>query len=369
MKRVLIVVLALLLIIAGGLAGNAFRNARMLAEGASYRFSTTVNPAASASATPAGGSSPSASTGAGNSATIDVSYEAVIAHVDKSTVAQVTNQTTGQGGQAHIARSSGSGYTLTAPDMPSFTIKQSANPFGSASLSTSADEIAAKDKSLQAQHPATSAPSAPASPSQGPTAAPSPSSVARTQILSASPLLANGQLDPGVTVRSGDPSAASALECTTSGSILESFDCSPALVTGAEACWLEPSTGAGSVNILCVDAQPRTFIRYKNVAVATGGSASGSEPIWIETDDGSQYRAKADGALDISSDNYSPIFLCAAGPCRQSGDNVLWSPTDASPHIDTSQGTWRVLVGTVTSEAPAVKRSEAVTKAWVTSGA
>ena len=87
MKRVLIVVLALLLIIAGGLAGNAFRNARMLAEGASYRFSTTVNPAASASATPAGGSSPSASTGAGNSATIDVSYEAVIAHVDKSTVA------------------------------------------------------------------------------------------------------------------------------------------------------------------------------------------------------------------------------------------------------------------------------------------
>ncbi|CEI23661.1 hypothetical protein FAM23864_002265 [Propionibacterium freudenreichii] len=123
------------------------------------------------------------------------------------------------------------------------------------------------------------------------------------------------------------------------------------------------------MNILCVDAQPRTFIRYKNVAVATGGSASGSEPIWIETDDGSQYRAKADGALDISSDNYSPIFLCAAGPCRQSGDNVLWSPTDASPHIDTSQGTWRVLVGTVTSEAPAVKRSEAVTKAWVTSGA
>ncbi len=364
MKRVLIVVLALLLIIAGGLAGNAFRNERMLAAGASYRFSATVNPVAA----PAGGSSPSASTGAGNSATIDVSYEAVIAHVDKSTVAQVTNQTTGQGWQAHIARSSGSGYTLTAPDMPSFTIKQSANPFGSASLSTSADEITTKDKSLQAQQPATSAPSAPASPSQGPTAAPSPSSVARTQILSASPLIGAGEVDPSVTMRTEYLSSAGLINCTARGPILEPVSCWP-LSTGADVCWLEPPTGSSTVNILCAERGVRTFVRFVNATVATGGSAPSAETVWIETEDGSQFRSRTHGALDSSSDGYAIAFDCSAGPCRQDTSNVLWSPDDPSTPIDKGQGTWRVLVGTYTPQTPAAMHGEAVTKAWVTSGA
>lgn len=344
MKRILVLVAALLMV-AGGLAGNSFRNSRALQEGASYKFTTKVDPSASgnvasASASTASSSqSPSASSSEDSEADdqdwVEITYQAVIARVDGSTVAQVENQSSGQTWQAHISRVSGSGYVLTAPDMPDFTIKQSGNPFGESELDTTPEEIVAKDQSIE--------------------------SVGGTQVLSASPLLDNGQIDPDITIVGS--SDGDGIECTAGAEAQNSFSCLP-YSSGADACWLDPSSAN---NILCAGKEVREFNRYRDVHLERSSTAGEQTPVWLETEDGSQFRILTGGARSMSADGLVPAYTCVAGPCLQNKSGVLVNYETPGPRVDMSPSSWQVQVGTLEYQGSSVVHTVAVTKAWTTS--